>query len=447
VKGFAVGGKNYPAGSFVVKSAQAFRPHLLSMFEPQDHPNDFTCPGGPPIPPYDNAGWTLAYQMGVQFDRILDAFDGPFEKIPDIVKPKTGLVRGNLNSPGYVQSHKINDGFIAVNRLLAAGEDVYWLKAPSGTERAGLIYIPAGNATRGRLEKIAAELGLEFAAVEAKPAGEALKLKPVRIGVWDQYGGSMSAGWMRWLLERFEFPFELVYAPALDAGGLKAKYDVLILVGGAIPRLAGPEDPIETYYRQSQQIDPKKVPAEYQGQIGAVSLDKTIPRLKEFLEDGGTILTLSGSTSLAYALGLPVENALTEQGPGGAPKPLPVDKFYVPGSVLRVTVDTGSPIGFGMPESADVMFDNSPAFKLLPDAELKGVKPIAWFDSDKPLRSGWAWGQNYLKGSVAVIDALVGKGRLVLYGPEVIFRGQPHGTFKLLFNGIFCGAAELVVLK
>ena len=53
------------------------------MFEPQDHPDDFQYPGGPPIPPYDSAGWTLAFQMGVQVDRILDAFDGPFERVPD----------------------------------------------------------------------------------------------------------------------------------------------------------------------------------------------------------------------------------------------------------------------------------------------------------------------------------------------------------------------------
>ena len=66
---FSAGGKQYPAGSYVVKTAQAFRPHVLDMFEPQDHPNDFRYPGGPPIPPYDNAGWTLAYQMGVKFDR------------------------------------------------------------------------------------------------------------------------------------------------------------------------------------------------------------------------------------------------------------------------------------------------------------------------------------------------------------------------------------------
>ena len=66
---FQAGGKTYPAGSFVVMTDQAFRPHVIDMFEPQDHPNVFPVPGGPPTPPYDNAGWTLAFQMGVQFDR------------------------------------------------------------------------------------------------------------------------------------------------------------------------------------------------------------------------------------------------------------------------------------------------------------------------------------------------------------------------------------------
>ena len=84
---FQVEGKRYPNGSYVVKAAQAFRPHVMDMFEPQDHPDDFAYPGGPPIPPYDNAGWTLAYLMGVDFDRILEGFDGPFEKIKGFAEP------------------------------------------------------------------------------------------------------------------------------------------------------------------------------------------------------------------------------------------------------------------------------------------------------------------------------------------------------------------------
>ncbi len=71
-RAFEVQGTSYPAGSFVVFTAQAFRPHVIDMFEPQDHPNVIPYPGAPPTPPYDNAGWTLAFQMGVQFDRILE---------------------------------------------------------------------------------------------------------------------------------------------------------------------------------------------------------------------------------------------------------------------------------------------------------------------------------------------------------------------------------------
>ena len=66
----------------MVKTAQAYRPHVLDMFEPQDHPNDFAYPGGPPIPPYDATGWTLAYQMGVEFDRIMDGFEAPSRRWP-----------------------------------------------------------------------------------------------------------------------------------------------------------------------------------------------------------------------------------------------------------------------------------------------------------------------------------------------------------------------------
>ncbi len=85
-----------------MKTAQAFRPHVLDMFEPQDHPNDFQYPGGPPIPPYDNAGWTLAFQMGVKFDRVLDGVDGPFQALTEVVRPAAGTVTSAAGTTGYV---------------------------------------------------------------------------------------------------------------------------------------------------------------------------------------------------------------------------------------------------------------------------------------------------------------------------------------------------------
>ena len=116
-------------------------------------------------------------------------------------------------------------------------------------------------------------------------------------------------------------------------------------------------------------------------------------------------------------------------------------RSYVPGSILEARIDHTHPLAYGMDSRAMVFYDESPAFRLQPEAALKGVKPVAWYDSPTPLRSGWAWGQQYLDQAVSIIEAPVGKGHVVLFGNEVNWRAQPHGTFKLLFNGIYYGSA------
>jgi len=444
---FPAAGKEYPRGSFVVRCDQAFRPHILAMFEPQDHPHDLLYPGGPPAPPYDSAGWTLAYQMGIVFDRVLEGLSGPFEKLKGPVSMPRGALGGSRSAVGFLIDHRINDAFIAVNRLLKWGEEVYWLKSPVAAGDinfpAGAIFIPAGPETRSRLERSALPLGIPVWGVENAPRGESLRLRPVRLGLWDQYGGSMTSGWVRWLLEQFEFPFELVYPPTLDNGDLRAKYDVLIFPGGAIPR----EDRrSEEEARFFSQPDPQEVPEEYRGILGKVTVAKTVPRLHEFLEAGGTVLAIGTSAALGVHVGLPIFDPLVEREPDGSEHRLPREKYYIPGSVLQAKVDTSHPLAFGLSERTDFYFNNSPVFALNPDAADRGVRPVAWFDGPGPLRSGWAWGQAYLEKSVAVLEAKVGRGNLYLYGPEIVFRGQPHGTFKLLFNGLYCGLAQPATL-
>ena len=263
------------------------------------------------------------------------------------------------------------------------------------------------------------------------------KLKPVRIALWDQYGGSMTSGWTRWILEQFEFPFEVVYPPALDRGDLTDRFDVLVLPDGAVPQADG-----RARGGPNRQPLPEDIPPEYRDRLGRITGEKTVPQLRKFVEAGGAIVAIGGSTSLAQWFGLPVKNGLMEKMPDGRERPLPREKFYVPGSVLRASIDNTNPAGYGMPPATDVFFQNSPVFRLAPDAALKGVRPVAWFPTASPLRSGWAWGQSYLEGTVAAADARVGQGRLYLLGVEAAFRGQPHGTFKLLFNSIYAGGAN-----
>ncbi|HLK63143.1 MAG TPA: M14 metallopeptidase family protein [Bryobacteraceae bacterium] len=451
---FEVAGKQYRAGSYVVKAAQAFRPHLRDMLEPQDHPNDFQYPGGPPRPPYDITGYTLAFQMGVQFDRILDKFDGPFEKIEGFAKTPAGRVLSSDGATGYLLSHQVNDAFTGTNRLLAGGEEVYWLKSEFNANGrhypAGTIYISAKASTAGALNTLSKELGLSFEGTAAKPQGAALKLRPVRVGLWDRYGGSQDSGHIRWMFEKaFPTPYELVFAPALDAGDLKAKYDVLIFPDGALPAESGGRGGRGGRGggggggRGGRGGD---VPDEYRNQMGAITSATTGPQLRRFLEEGGTVLAIGSSTTFDHYFELPVSNALVERSSDGTDARLPNTKFYIPGSVLQASVDPALPIAYGIPEKVDVFYMNSPAFRLAPGADQKGVRPIAWFSGPKPLRSGWAWGEQYLNGAVEAIEGDIGKGKVYLFGPEITFRGQPHGTFKFLFNAIYLAGATPVTL-
>jgi hypothetical protein len=437
---FEVDGKRYPAGSYVVKTNQAFRPHVLDMFEPQDHPNDFQYPGGPPIPPYDSAGWTLAYQMGVEFDRILDGFDGPFERLSDIVAPPPGQVTDAAGAAGFVFSHRLNDAFIAVNRLLKNGDEVSWMAGETSAGGRsfghGTMFVAARPTTLPVLEALAKQTGVSFHGVAARPSGPAIRLKPVRIGLWDRYGGSMPSGWIRWILEQFEFPYEVVYPQALDAGNLAARFDVLIFPDEAIPERDGA--PAGVF--GGAQPAPESIPPEFRPWLGRVTVAKTVPQLKAFVEAGGTLIAIGSSTSVARHFGLPLADALVERTASGD-RPLPRDKFYVPGSILRAAVDERHPLAWGLGREVDVFFDNSPVLRLQADAPMAGVKVVAWYASASPLRSGWAWGQHYLKDGIAVAEAPLGRGRVFLYGPEITFRSQPHGTYKFLFNGIYYGPA------
>lgn len=436
---FEVNGRKYPAGSYVIKTAQAFRPHILDMFEPQDYPNDIPYPGGPPTPPYDLAGWTLAYQMGVQFDRILDGFDGPFEKINGLANPPAGVISGAAQPEGYLLGREANDFVIAVNRLLKEGERVFWLTEPAAVDgktfAAGTLYIPAQASTRARLERIAAETGLSLHAVAARPAAGAREMKKLRIALWDRYGGSMPSGWIRWLLEQYGFDFEVVYPQKLDEGNLRSQFDVIILPDGALARGGGG---VGLGYGSAGGSE--SVPEQYKHMAGRITVEKTLPRLREFLESGGTIVALGSSSELAGQMKLPVQNHLVERTQSGQERPLPREKFYVPGSVLSAKVDAAHPLAHGMGERVDLMFSSSPTFRLTPEAPAARLRPVVWFDSAKPLRSGWAWGQHYLEGGVAIFEARVGEGALIGFGPEVTFRAQTHGAFKLFFNGLYSGA-------
>jgi hypothetical protein len=325
----------------------------------------------------------------------------------------------------------VKDAAKVVNALLAGGVEVSWMEQPvaAGELRypAGAFFVAGGARSRARLEPLLREHGVDARAVARRPAGTSARLRPVRIGLYDQYGGSLESGWTRYVLELFGFPFTLVYPPELDAGNLSQRFDVLIFPHGAIPapgrRQLGPERVAD-------------VPPQYASRLGTVTADRTIPQILDFVRRGGTAITVGGSTALAQHAGLPVASHLVR--PDG--RPYTSEEFYVPGSLLEVQLEDGSPTLFGMGDRASVMFAGSPVLRVTPGAQ--DVRVLARYGAS-PLRSGWAWGQEKLEGGVALAEATLGRGIVYLFTPEITFRGQPFGTFPLLFNAIWrAGAAR-----
>lgn len=436
VSPFDAGGKRYPAGSYVVRTAQAYRPHILDMFEPQDHPYDAEYPGGPPKAPYDIAGYTLAYQMGVAFDRILDGMDGNFAPISELLTPAPGRIEGQ-GLTGWIVGHETNNSFILTNRLLKAGGHPAWIQQPitlDGREfKAGAIWIPASREAAPIVERAVRELGLVALASDRQPESEMLPLKPVRIGLVDRYGGLISAGWIRWLLEKFEFDFRPVYPKRLEAGNLARDFDVILFADDALP----PKGAWGSS-RSSKQPRESDTPPEYRASLGTLTDKKIAPAIDRFVRGGGTLVAIGSSGRFVDLLPIPLKPALARQVDGEL-KALDTNAFYIPGSILRARVDNRRPLGYGLPDEVDVFFNQSQTF--IPSPGAAGYGNVAWFQGRDLLRSGWAVGEEKLAGTIAVADVSLDRGKVFLMAPEVTQRAQSYGTFKFLFNGLLYGPA------
>ncbi len=461
---FTIAGKSYPKGSFIVRSDQAYRPHVLDMFERQDHPTDLQYPGGPPKRPYDVAGYTLAFQMGIDFDRILDTYTMPAATLLPMGTVTPEPAAFSAQSAGWRLSPKSTETFLAVNRLLAAGQTVNRL--PSGD-----FIVPRTARSTEILGTLARDRAYQATPVTALSGTPVTHL---RVGLINRYGGVMPVGWTHLMFENFETPFEFVYPKRLDEGNLKRDFDVLLFVSGQIPSAtnvarggpgtgrgggqtgrggvgapgrgagaagaagagAGAAGPGRGAAAQGG--DNLGIPAEYVDQLGSITQDATIPQLRAFVEAGGQIIAIGSSgTGLASQFGLPLENHLRKQNPDGSFSPLSQNEHYVAGSVLQMTVDTTQPIAFGALPRTDVFVSGSPVWRFGPGAEAAGLKKIGWYASDNVTRSGWVEGPQYLKDGVVAVSARIGQGTVYLYAPEFTFRHQPHGTFRFLFNAFY----------
>ena len=417
---FVADQRQYPAGTHVVRLAQPFGRWVKDILEPQDYP-DIRWPDSTAAPdkPYDITAWSLGMLMGVDTVQI----EAPFEAaltplVEDAVLPP-GRVVGSGTT--YLLSHESNQSFVALNRLLALGATVEWAREPLVAD--GTSY-PAGvmlvrNVDRGTIERLADDLHLEFAATDRASNLDVpvLSIHAPRLAVYEPWGGNMDAGWTRWVLEQHEFPYAQLRSADIQDPDVSDRFDVIILPeASTVDLLRG---------QRARNVRP-----EYQGGIGV----QGIQNLRRFISRGGTVITLGNSAAFAIQhLSTPLRDVVRDEAQ---------DAFYAPGTLLRVTVDTTHPIGYGMPAEADVMFVNNGGF--VPNQRrptTQTTRSIVRYPNAALRRSGWIIGEERLHGTGAVIEAPLDDGRVILHTFRVQHRGQTWGTFKLLFNSIFYGPA------
>jgi Zinc carboxypeptidase len=228
---------------------------------------------------------------------------------------------------------------------------------------------------------------------------------------------SQDEGWTRWILDSKNISYGVLTDKELRAGvtvykpspGITGKYYTLLI----------PDQPACTLlegYRSGA------MPPELIGGLGP----EGVKTLRDFVETGGTLVFLNRAANFAIEqFKLPVRNVVAG---------LPRTEFYVPGSILRIELDTSHPIASGMPKETIAWAEDSPVFEVTNDPN---VHVIASYPVDKdPLLSGWLLGGDLIKGKAAIVEVTIGKGRVILFGFRPQYRAQSLATYPLFFNSL-----------
>jgi hypothetical protein len=414
---FKVGDKSYPSGSFIVREAQPFRADVVDLMNKQTYP-DRRNPDGTPEQPYDMAGWTLPYQMGVAYDKVDQAFIANTKPV-DTAPVPVSSIPATAPAAAYAFDARVNDSYTAVLALLKAGETITRstdaVTTDKGSWPAGTFLVTPRAGADQRIKNQAKQLGLTVASVATMPTNTVAVALP-RVGLYHGYPGNSDEGWNRYVFDTSKIPYKQLKDPEIRAGNLKASYDTIIL-------------PDASYSSMLNGPRAGSLPAKYLGGMTQAGVDN----LKAFVQAGGTLVTVNDAAQLPIRAfsGFP----LTDVTAG-----VSSTNYYSPGSILAGVVDNKNPLTWGMNATADLYSDGSPAFSVTAGAT--GVTTPITYPTANVLRSGWLLGENVIAGKTAVADVKYGDGHVAVLGISVQHRAEAHGTYKVLFNALLEGAEK-----
>jgi hypothetical protein len=386
--------------------AQVFSRYAKDMLESQTYPEVRRGPNSSPEPPYDVTAWSLGMLLGV---------DTVFVKnpLPDVKMSKIdGLPKfaGGLSGSGsrFVFDYRGPDTAIAINRLLKDGAKITF----DGPSR-----VSVSAASRTAVDTLAKEFGLD-AQARSDTKNESRSLKAPRVAMYQPYtGGNMDEGWTRWVLEQYEFNLTSIHNADIRSGKLRQRFDAIILADQDARSIV-------------EGFDAAAVRPEYRGGIG----DAGVENLKQFVADGGTLVTMGNACDLAIEkFPIPVHNLK---------KGLARDQHFAPGAILKIEVDIQNPLGYGMDDNAYGFYINSPFFSIVEGFASQKTTVVARYPNTNVIASGWLKGEELMVGRAAVVSVEMNPGRVILFGLRPQHRAQTHATFPMLFNALYSSATD-----
>ncbi len=429
-------GIEYAAGTWVIPMNQPFANFVRQLFAIQEYPDLRQFPEGPPDQPYDVAGWTLPYMMGVRVVEAASPLDdavrtamqpvqgtptpwdadqdaAPFDSAPGVgfdsvgaaagIRPPEGTVAGSGNA--LILDPSQNNAFKAVNAALAAGGQVRFRAGTAGADGHGGS---GGSYEISGVDESTMNGWVRDFALQARRGNAAGgDLGRPRVGLYRPWGGNMDEGWTRWALEMYGFDPITVRPADIKAGRLRERFDVIVLADfGANTLIEGRR--------------PGSVPARYAGGIGR----EGVRIIDAFVREGGTLVCLNNSSMFAIdELHVPLENVVAG---------LDSEEFFLAGSILELEVDPYHPVMAGMEPKSKIFVGRGPVFTV--GEEFEGTVFAKYPEQGSALVSGYLLGAEHLQGYAAGVDVHHGDGHIVLLGFRPQWRGQPFGNFRILFN-------------
>ncbi|MBO0320872.1 hypothetical protein J0X14_01075 [Muricauda sp. CAU 1633] len=429
-KSMEYSGVTYPKGTWVIPMDQEFAEMIRQVLDVQVYPDLRESPDGPLEQPYDAAGWTLPFQMEVdvvtgmvplseEFKAALNPVEGTAltttddetedlnkfdfapgagfdtDKVAAGIKPLPGTLRGSGNTLWLDPAE--NNSFRVLGEAMTKGLPIYY---DAKTRKYGVR-----GASRTEMQSWVND----FAINGVLGSGSGSAQVKSRIAVYRPWTASMDMGWTRWLLDNFGIPYTSIRDSDFMTGNLKDRFDVIVMASDRPGTI-------------ENGIQPGSAPPQYTGGLGT----QGIRNLNAFVEQGGTLIALNRSSNFAIeALHLPVKNVVDK-----------VDraKFFTGGSIVQVATNPTHPVMAGMQKDASIFVYDSPIFSTL--EEFEGEVLAKYQEKGSPLMSGYLVGEEYMNGKSTALDVKHGNGRVLLFGYQPQWRGQPMGTYRTLFNAL-----------